>query len=672
MIKAESETIEPDLSGQRLDRYQLVRRLGMGGMGSVYEAEHAQLGKRVAVKLLHHELSRKEIARKRFLREARAASVIRHPHIVDISDFGVTPDGHVFFVMELLEGEDLQELLERKGRLGWPRTQRILTQVASALGSAHKQGVIHRDIKPSNCFLAVIPGEEGKDFVKVVDFGIAKLGGKLGKGAEQLTSTDELFGTVGYMAPELVSGVTDDPRSDVYALGVMMYRMLVGQIPFGDGNAYQILSQHINDPPPPPREKVPSIPEGVERLILKALAKKPADRFASMDEFGAAIARGDLETMDAPVVERTEVLSSKILLESGPSGSVDDDAAEGSGSRGVAEIPDATVVMSPPEAEAAPELETKAASEPESEAEVASEPEAGGASERESEPSAPQEVATGTPSPITGATVVSSRLALVDPEGQTSPPHQDPAAAIVSSPDGAIETIPPTAMEPASPRRARPWLVPSILGLVLGGGTLAVIATREGDDAAMARQAMEPREEPSPADASKEPPRTEPPAPSSVVEGARTNEPVEVVAGDDSTEDAEDLVEDAGAPNDTAAPPADVAPEPVEATSEPDDVVPESVEAPSTEPAPKPKPTAKPMTDRAVVKRLRSKILTKCKQDGSTTVEIEGVISPTGRVASPLVTPPTGPGACARTIVKAAKFDSSGGVRAMPRFSVEL
>nr|MCH9681161.1 serine/threonine protein kinase [Deltaproteobacteria bacterium] len=261
-MTAASEPLEPDISGQVLDRYQLTQRLGIGGMGAVYEAIHTKLEKRVAIKLLRHEFSRQEIARKRFLREAKAATRVKHPNVVDISDFGETEDGRVYFVMELLPGADLGDLLKAQGRLSWPRTRALLLQVASALEAAHAQGIVHRDMKPSNCFLVEVPGMEG-DFMKVLDFGIAKFSSGADEETEGLTSTNEVFGTVAYMAPEMAQGTTNDIRSDIYAVGVMMYRMLTGELPFNEGNAFQILSQHIGMAPPPPREKEPSIPIGV-------------------------------------------------------------------------------------------------------------------------------------------------------------------------------------------------------------------------------------------------------------------------------------------------------------------------------------------------------------------------------------------------------------------------
>lgn len=285
----QEEVIEPDFSGQVIDRYMLIRQLAVGGMGAVYEAKHTGLGKRVALKLLRQEYTTQDIARKRFLREARAVTAIKHPNVVDVSDCGETPARRVFFVMELLEGRDLRELLEEETRLPWSRARRILLQITSALAAAHSAGIVHRDIKPSNCFLVSYGTSRSEDFVKLLDFGIAKFSTSPTGDTEGLTSTDEVFGTVAYMAPEVPMGVTDDPRSDIYSVGIMMYRMLVGDVPFTGGTAFQVLSKHINEPPPPPRTREPSIPEEVETVILKMLSKEPDDRFQTMEEVEAAI-----------------------------------------------------------------------------------------------------------------------------------------------------------------------------------------------------------------------------------------------------------------------------------------------------------------------------------------------------------------------------------------------
>lgn len=276
---------ETDLTGTVLGRYRLLRRLGAGGMGAVYLAQHELIDRQVALKVLHPSLGRKPEARKRFLREARAASKVKHPGVVEIHDVAFAGD-HVFFVMELLAGRDLADRLVAAKRLPWPAAFPIVHQVAQALAAAHAAGVVHRDIKPSNCFL--VAGPDGTERVKVVDFGIAKLVAEEGTTTERLTATGEVFGTLGYMAPEMAQGAGDDPRSDVYSLGVMTFELLTGRLPF-EGPALAVVSQHLTKPPPSPRSLDVSIPPAVERLVLRALAKHPDERFASMRHFIAAL-----------------------------------------------------------------------------------------------------------------------------------------------------------------------------------------------------------------------------------------------------------------------------------------------------------------------------------------------------------------------------------------------
>ncbi|MBK6922168.1 MAG: protein kinase [Deltaproteobacteria bacterium] len=266
-------------------RYDVVRLLGRGGMGEVYEGTHRLLQKRVAIKVLSPQLAVDETQRLRFLREARAANLIAHENVVTILDFG---DGDpTYFVMEFLEGDDLHRLVSREGGLRWPRAQGLLLQMARALGAAHARGIVHRDVKPSNIF--VLPRVGLPELVKVLDFGIAKLAGTGGE-TMGLTRTHELMGTVAYMAPEQALGERVDARTDVYSLGIVIYEMLSGKLPFNGTNSYKVLDQHVRTPPPRPTFVDPAIPPAVEALILRALAKQPADRFASMEELAHAIA----------------------------------------------------------------------------------------------------------------------------------------------------------------------------------------------------------------------------------------------------------------------------------------------------------------------------------------------------------------------------------------------
>jgi serine/threonine protein kinase/uncharacterized tellurite resistance protein B-like protein len=285
---------EPDLIGQVLaDRYRVDEQLGIGGMGHVYGGTHVTLRKQVAIKVLKAELSSDRTLVERFLREARAASVIGHENVVDIIDFGQIPGGSVFFVMERLVGRDLGALLDAEGRLSWIRTRNIALQIARALHAAHAVGIVHRDVKPGNVFLIERRGDT--EYVKVLDFGIAKVDDP---DSNVLTRAGSVFGTAAYMAPEQAAGSTVDGRTDMYALACMMFEMLTGRLPFPGTNFVKILSQHIKEPPPRPRDVEPGadVSDQVEALLMRALAKRPEDRFADMGAFAKAIAEANGET----------------------------------------------------------------------------------------------------------------------------------------------------------------------------------------------------------------------------------------------------------------------------------------------------------------------------------------------------------------------------------------
>jgi tRNA A-37 threonylcarbamoyl transferase component Bud32 len=281
-----------DLTGTILDRrYRITGLLGKGGMGHVYEAVHVALDQRVAVKVLHPRYAYEERFRERFLQEARSASKIKHPNVVEIKDFGDTPDGSVYFAMEYLQGHDVGVELQRHGALPWSRARGILLQATSALGAAHAKRIIHRDIKPGNCFLIEDEAEGMVDVVKLLDFGIAKVGSDShadaqGKG---LTGTGEVFGTASYMSPEQARGQTLDARSDMYSLGIMAYEMLTGQAPFIGVNAIHVITLHLNERPEPLRTHDPEIPAVVEAVVLKMIAKAPRDRYESMEALEQAL-----------------------------------------------------------------------------------------------------------------------------------------------------------------------------------------------------------------------------------------------------------------------------------------------------------------------------------------------------------------------------------------------
>jgi serine/threonine-protein kinase len=276
-------------------RYQVVRRIGEGGMGAVYEAKHTLIGKRVAVKVLLEKFIAKSDFVARLLQEARLASSIGHENIVDVTDFGTTDDGRSFVVMEFLDGESLAELTMREAPLPIERSLRIARQAASALGAAHAKGIFHRDVKPENIYL-VRRGDA--DFVKVVDFGISKAvkpgGAEEGAEAYRLTHTGLLLGTPLYMSPEQARGDEDlDHRVDIWALGVMLYECLTGEVPFRANNYLQIISQVLTHTPAPPSQLRPElgIPDAVETVVMRAMEKDRAKRYQTMAELEQDIDR---------------------------------------------------------------------------------------------------------------------------------------------------------------------------------------------------------------------------------------------------------------------------------------------------------------------------------------------------------------------------------------------
>jgi serine/threonine protein kinase len=267
-------------------RYYVRRLCGEGGMGRVYEAEHIDIGKRVALKILHPAYSQTPDLVERLRREARAASKISHPNVVDVTDSGTTPEGSFFFVMEYLEGIELGELIYREKRLDIRRTLIIGTQIARALQAAHEVNVIHRDLKPENVLILRRDGQ--RDYVKVLDFGIAKSGNdndlKESQGGQRrLTHPGMTMGTPEYMAPEQASGKPADPRSDVYAVGGLLYEMLSGNPPYEGSNFMEILHKKANTMPAPLSTVRNDVPAQLEALIMRSMAKDPAERPPSME-----------------------------------------------------------------------------------------------------------------------------------------------------------------------------------------------------------------------------------------------------------------------------------------------------------------------------------------------------------------------------------------------------
>ncbi|MCA9653450.1 MAG: serine/threonine protein kinase [Myxococcales bacterium] len=263
--------------------------IGGGGMSQVYLAQHEQLPRRVAIKILSRALCGQPEIVARFQHEARAASTVQHENVVEVTDFGQTSDGRPFMVMEYLDGEDLGETLIREGPFSWGRTRPFLLQILAALQAAHDVGVIHRDIKPENVFRISRMGSD--DFVKVLDFGIAKvLAGDDSRGKHR-TLSGHVLGTPAYMSPEQCLGDPVDARSDLYAVGVLAYQMLTGHTPFESSQPTEVMRAQVYDEPRPLREAEPDLVFGphVEEVVRKALEKKPARRYASAWEFADAL-----------------------------------------------------------------------------------------------------------------------------------------------------------------------------------------------------------------------------------------------------------------------------------------------------------------------------------------------------------------------------------------------
>jgi serine/threonine-protein kinase len=273
-----------ELIGQSLGgRYTVLELIGTGGMSIVYLARHELLKKPVAVKVLREELATNKASLSRFHREALAAASIGDPHIVDVTDYGFTDRGDAYIVMERLEGKDLRRTIAAEGAFPAGRAVAIARQILRALQAAHALGIIHRDLKAENVFLTQ---RDGKDFVKLLDFGISKITQPLDDGNVAATGTGVVMGTPQYIAPEQAHGAQDlDHRVDLYAMGVILYEMLTGTLPFTGKSALEVVMKHVQEEPQPPRARRPelAIPAELEAVVLKAMAKSPADRHASAE-----------------------------------------------------------------------------------------------------------------------------------------------------------------------------------------------------------------------------------------------------------------------------------------------------------------------------------------------------------------------------------------------------
>jgi serine/threonine-protein kinase len=298
---AETGDLDP---GAKIGEYVVDRKLAEGGMGSVYAGHHPVIGKRVAVKVLSAQCAHIPDLVRRFVEEARAVNKIGHPNIIDIFSFGTLADARPFFVMEFLEGANLAQRLEA-GDLTASETRRLLRQICGALEAAHRAGIVHRDLKPENIWVAAPAHEDS--FAKVLDFGIAKL---LDNPAGKSTQTGAAMGTPRYMAPEQCMGRPVDHRADIYSLGVILYEIFAGIVPFRGESFGELIYQHMSEPPEPPSHHRPMDPE-LERIILACLEKDPAKRPESAKELGRLL---DLVVHEGtePVTQlRTAVLTAR-------------------------------------------------------------------------------------------------------------------------------------------------------------------------------------------------------------------------------------------------------------------------------------------------------------------------------------------------------------------------
>jgi serine/threonine-protein kinase len=269
--------------GTRLLGYRIEELLGRGGMGVVYRAEHLGLGRKVALKLLSPELAGDEGYRRRFVRESRLAAGIEHPNILPIYEAGEA-EGLLYIAMRHVQGSDLDELLEREGRLQPRRALGLLAQVADALDAAHRSGLVHRDVKPANILVAAGPGPGSTEHCYLCDFGLLKHFDS----SDDLTRTGQFVGTLPYVAPEQIEGRTLDGRVDVYALGCVLFQTLTGALPFDRQSDVAVVYAHLRDPPPSATRLRPELPAGLDGLFARALAKAPGERFATATELVSA------------------------------------------------------------------------------------------------------------------------------------------------------------------------------------------------------------------------------------------------------------------------------------------------------------------------------------------------------------------------------------------------
>jgi len=285
-----------DLTGKQFGPYQIVSLVGEGGMATVFKAYQASMERNVALKVLPRQLAEAGDFSARFQREARLVAQLQHPHILPVFDYGQA-EGYSYIVMPFVQSGTLAGLIQ-KGRVSLPEVRRMITQLGDALGYAHEQNIVHRDVKPGNVLL------DERNNCLLTDFGLARMT----QGLDRLTSVGAVMGTPTYMSPEQASGAPLDGRSDIYSLGIILYEMITGRVPFYADTPVALGIKHIQEPPPLARAIVPDLPESVELVLIKVLAKDPADRYQKAEDFVRAI--------QAAIPEPTETKSVPKVLDS--------------------------------------------------------------------------------------------------------------------------------------------------------------------------------------------------------------------------------------------------------------------------------------------------------------------------------------------------------------------
>ncbi|CAN5242386.1 hypothetical protein BH10CYA1_BH10CYA1_09070 [soil metagenome] len=288
--------VDPLIGTTFMEKYQITDVLGRGGMSAVYKAKHLMMDRYVAIKFLRSELVHDNVMLQRFQLESKAVSLLKHPNIITVHDFGLSPQGIPYLIMDFLKGKTVSDLVAEIEYMEPSRCVTLFTQICHALAHTHYKGVIHRDIKPSNLIISI--ADDGQELAQVVDFGIAKMLEREASDASKLTASGEVFGSPAYMSPEQCNGSAIDARTDIYALSCVIYNCLTGRPPLLGRNAMETVLMHVRDMPRSFGEVRPdlTISPVLEAVVFKGLAKNPDERFATMTEFGTELAKSLLET----------------------------------------------------------------------------------------------------------------------------------------------------------------------------------------------------------------------------------------------------------------------------------------------------------------------------------------------------------------------------------------